>query len=287
MAEIKINIKGILNSYLSELQKISDLTLSGMYIINNYHGPYYGEPDISFSFLPYSKERIPKESLPNEFTNHLIRSGVRDYLEIFYNYLCLIDGVCKMFKIKKQYVQLGTETSFDLVQRYWKFNSKDLKNKIECLETEYNFNIWFKEQIFSLNKMRNCLVHRLGFVSKKDVNKDDKLVLRYLSMIPFLINGQKETKIPFGTEYNGKELKDIIPKMIVKQVEKEKEFPINTIIILNNKDFFDIGNTLWVIGKLILIDLQNYGYQCGVIPHTLEKKMGIFNIKPHIRILKK
>lgn len=282
---IQFNLNYPFNTFSFELQKISDLVIASINSFNNYQGPYYPESLELFYFLPWAQERISEEQIPNEFRIYVIRSGIRDALEVFFLYLCYIDTLCESMKLKEDYVKFGNNRRIDFGQVFREFEKKHFPSKINELEKNYGFDIWYKEELLSINQLRNCLVHRLGMVSSKDCNDSNCLKLKYLSFqLVYEENGEL-IELKFGPKYRGTELNKILPKTKLKINNLEKEFKINSIIVLDKKDFFDIVFSLQEIGRCIHIDIINYANECGLIGNRLEKNKEFRNLG--IKIFKK
>jgi hypothetical protein len=60
-----------------------------------------------------------------------------------------------------------------------KFHELGLPAKIERLRKEFGVASKFEDHVLSLNRARNCLVHRLGIVSPKDVSAKGVLVVTW------------------------------------------------------------------------------------------------------------
>ena len=281
----RLNLDFPFHTFSYELQKISDLAIASINSFNNFQGPYYPESLEPFYFLPWAQERISEKEIPKEFRIYIIRSGIRDALEVFFLYLCYIGTLCKSMKLKEDYDKFGNNRRIDLGQVFREFEKKHFPTKINELESKYGFNIFYKKELFSINQLRNCLVHRLGVVSKKDCKKSNSLKLKYLTFQPVYEEKGKVTDLEFGKIYSSAELQKIFPKTILKIVKLKKEFEINSTITLDKKDFFNLIFSLQEIGRLIYIDLINYANDCGLIEKRLEKNKKFRNLG--IKIFKK
>lgn len=70
---------------------------------------------------------------------------------------------------------------------------------IEKVEKQIGTTLILKKEVLSINSIRNCLVHRNGFVSEKDFNKEESLTLFYHDLVAYVdtADGIRELNIEF------------------------------------------------------------------------------------------
>lgn len=110
---------------------------------------------------------------------------------------------------------------------------------IEKIEQHINNTLLFKKEILSINKVRACLVHRNGIVTKYDTNSLYSLDLHYIDRVVLvekdgeIIRLTKELKsIPFITN-----------NIIIQNVAKCQKNMLNTSILINGDLFNGVANT--------------------------------------------
>lgn len=165
----------------------------------------------------------------------------------------LISGMTKSLKKTYEYLRI-----YNLIEKFnHKITREDFEKELQQIESEVdklhfpdfinkienilNKELSFKEEILSINQIRNCLVHRYGNVGKKDIRnaKSEELRLKWNQLCFFaLING-KRTKIT----YEIRKSSIIVQNIEAELVKKEKIFRINDDIIIDINDFNGIAYT--------------------------------------------
>jgi len=103
-----------------------------------------------------------------------------------------------------------------LEQAKIKFGKKDFPTKIKEFKIHHSNTIDFEDHVTSLNKARNCFVHRLGVVSNLDTNNNNNLTVKWRA---FRIDEKKFIDI-------------------------ERNYEIGTTIILDYQECMDTTYTL-------------------------------------------
>lgn len=119
----------------------------------------------------------------------------------------------------------------------------------------------FDQEIRSLNQLRNCLIHRYGLVSKKDLNTADVPALRlsYMSHKIFVRMGEVEQEV-------SRELKARAPTinaMMTRAVPKTLDYSVGSVIGLTTDVFNDVAFTSYLFLQYLGVDI--YGV-LGVTP---------------------
>jgi hypothetical protein len=188
-----------------------------------------------------------------------VSCGLRDLVEATSIFLNDIRVVCRIFS-SKDYLD-GELYKKIVEEESEKFLDKGLPDKLSTLIEEYGLNLTFAEFIFSLNQARNCLVHRFGRVGKRDVNKDNMLVVKFIQVKPSITRDDgrvEDLKIP-GT-YKGSEMERIRPNRLI-----EKEFKLGDTVLFSNAEFGGICMTLLAFADEIVREAENYGRRQGIV----------------------
>jgi hypothetical protein len=93
---------------------------------------------------------------------------------------------------------------------------------IEEIEKHIGTTLKFKSEVLSINSVRNCLVHRNGMVSNKDLNGNERLTLFYrdLAMYVETLDGIKELTVKF------KDSNEPVYSIAVQPLLKELSFEL-------------------------------------------------------------
>jgi hypothetical protein len=135
------------------------------------------------------------------------------------------------------------------------------------IEKSINKSLFSREEILSINKVRNCLVHRNGLVSSEDTNNEEKttLVLKCLEMKVF--RDLDEKMIPLTME--DKKVGVLINKATFKIVPKVAEFSIGERVkmdpnILNAITYTSVTFVHELL-KSMPIDFNPQDIECNII----------------------
>lgn len=113
----------------------------------------------------------------------------------------------------------------------------------------------YEQEIRSLNQLRNCLIHRNGLVSKRDVNTTDVPALRlcYMSHKIYVREGEVEHEVD-------RELKarsPIINAMMTRPVPKTVDYPVGSVIGLTTDVFNDVAFTCYLFLGALRTDVYS------------------------------
>jgi hypothetical protein len=162
--------------------------------------------------------------------------GLRDTFEEAFLYLTFID----LHDSVIEFSELGRFV--DKIKR--DANKKNFPDLLQFVDERLSKPLDLRDQIESLQKVRNCIEHRRGIVGIADVNKGgDTMALKFMSLGLFTIEDEDEIEIEVG--YQTK--KDQVIK--IKPVIVERNFKIGERIIIETDDFFKIAYACHLLGE--------------------------------------
>ncbi len=132
-------------------------------------------------------------------------------------------------------------SDFDDIRR--NASKQSLPGLLEKVETHLTAPLAYETHIVSLNKMRNCLVHRKGVVSIEDVNTTNN-TLQVKWMRHFLFVDTKDGEVELVKNFQNITGTDVSIKHKIK--EDEKEFKLNEIINVSFKEFQEFMTTCYL-----------------------------------------
>lgn len=121
------------------------------------------------------------------------------------------------------------------------YNRAHVPEMLDLIEKGIKSPLPLKEEILSINKVRNCLVHRNGLVTTGDINDKDKksLVLKYCDLAMFI--QYNDQIIPLTREV--KESRTYAHKLLAAHVHDEVAFRLNQKVQLTPDIFKSITYT--------------------------------------------
>jgi hypothetical protein len=140
-------------------------------------------------------------------------------------------------------------------------NKLNAVDKLAKLKTTYGMNMSSSEKVLSLNKLRNCLVHRQGIISEKDQNDAAGLTIEYYVCRVTVTGIETGVKTIFYT-----------PHMVateestaeVEFIESKKTFPLGTRIALDKTDLSNVVLTLVTFSDHCTQEIQAYAKARGI-----------------------
>jgi len=132
-------------------------------------------------------------------------------------------------------------------------SKKHLPDLIKRVTYFLNENLNFEEEVLSLNKVRNCFVHRNGIVTEQDINDKEKmcLIVKYARLKICLIEKGKEIELTEGVTTNGGDV-------YIKYVSESISFNIGEKILLNNQRYNELILAVFLFGEDLVKKMGNF-----------------------------
>lgn len=146
------------------------------------------------------------------------------------------------------------KTGQDFNEAYETVRKKALKMHIpemfDVIEPHLTKPLAYKEQILSINKARNCLVHRHGIVLEKDINDEiaKTLKLEWVKFKIFYEKGEEEVEVQSGTIVEGGNT------IKMRRENNSTIFQLGELITLNYSQFNEFIVTCYHFG-IDLVDV--------------------------------
>ncbi|MES2139743.1 MAG: hypothetical protein V4511_08525 [Bacteroidota bacterium] len=141
-------------------------------------------------------------------------------------------------------------------------NTKSLKmhipKLIEDIEKGIGKNLYLREEILSINKVRNCLVHRNGKVGLSDTTNNEKNALELKCRELKIYRDQGDDMIPVTAEDKKKGLK--VNKIGHKVISKIVVYPIDTHVLIESNVQNAVTYTCIMFAHELLNVLPGNGY---------------------------
>lgn len=193
----------------------------------------------------FTDEAGTAEILRNDINDWLFRKGFEDSIVGLSKTLVEIYRFLNMYNLTQRYTEENPYVGVveDLVKEIDTKSSRlPLPMLIAEIEKLLDRELPLREEILSINKVRNCLVHRIGIVSSNDTNNTEKdtLILRYLDLVLL-------AQTTNGLEVVTKEFKqknEAIFLVSVKYELKQSAFNVGERIQIDADIFKSVTHTL-------------------------------------------
>ena len=106
---------------------------------------------------------------------------------------------------------------------------------LEAIEKATGQPVYLKKEILSINAVRNCLVHRNGWVTAADIKSPapGELILSYQNLRWYFQQGEEWKPFTWQDKING----NISGPVAMRPENLEKNFPIGALIIIDHNTF--------------------------------------------------
>jgi len=212
----------------------------------------------AYNFKP-SKSPVLLDEAQTSFKNWIIANGLRDCAEAVHNLLDETHSACLLLTFLANLENLtGELIEAEYCSRQQKFHRYDLGQKLR--ELTEKFQVTFKEDTLrcfrSLNRARNCLVHRSGIVQAADFNLYDELVVEWAT---YAIQRADGSEIELGQPTNSSEI------WMAKKLRMRK-FQLGSNINFTNRDFAEFISNYVFLAWEVTPYIQEYAYRIGALP---------------------
>lgn len=240
--EIKIDISIINNKCLLHFKEITECLTHIYYSINTMNES--------------ANAPLPTNSLPIIIDNHTIKPTVEEQKKITLNWIMvkafeeLINGLTQSLKETYKYLMIYslsqlskyTKTKEEIeaeIKKIYKASEKEhFPALIKKIEEILKYPLFLKEEILTINQVRNCFVHRNGFVSFKDINPStNDLRLKWNSLKFYTIIDGHKKEITYEYRKDGV----IVSNLSMEEIKNEKIFKLNDKILIDLEEFNNIS----------------------------------------------
>jgi len=231
-------ITTVANKCMLHIQETTD------YLKHIYHAVNYANVDIHKPF--------PIDNFPINIDNQVPKPTLEDQKILTINWALikafeeLINGLTKSLKDTYRYLKVHAihqepytksraQIESELQKISVKLEDAHFPEFIEAIEKSLNCKLPLRDEIISINQLRNCLVHRHGIVSAKDIKNSTTgdLRLKWISLGSFTqIDGQ-EIEITYNYRKDG----ITVPNVLHKQFSNEKIFKVGDKVAIDLSEF--------------------------------------------------
>jgi hypothetical protein len=268
---IRIDTGALLGNFLGEAQKLLDivtLTFTGLEAVTEEE---FGNALAFFSFQPASNRRQPFPDVKRNSAQWLLTAFLSDCVDVVGRFLEECREVCAFYRLHSKEIVHGADYLAIRGPEKKRFHRLGFPIKLDHLRDEFGVETPLERHFLSMNKARNCLVHRGGVVCERDCNDGDALSLewRTLQIVAKPKNGEEQVvdrDMSFEAE----------TKISVRSVDVMKQFHLGEKIALEPKEIYQCVSTLHGFGSTVVRSVEDYGRSQGIVfdrnmtPQTLE-----------------
>lgn len=237
-AILKLNRNDSLNTLNEKLSECTNAVFFGINAIDKIDTlPQNLSDDETSIFTHEPVNKMSVEESGINFKNWVLKKGFEDLItaltELMISFSYIVD-------LNKKIKENPKRTFGEFKQLIFERNEKNTKlpfpKLIEKVNSSLKEPLKFSEEIQSINKVRNCLVHRNGIVHLTDFNNENGLELKWWHYNFELKQGEQKKKL--------KRFDIVTPEddIIATSVLKTKLFNDRERISFSFQDFFDLSH---------------------------------------------
>ena len=244
-AKIILNPNGVVAPLLTLLKDCLGTVSFGLKLIENVPSiPKSLEPEETFFRVEIGKPEADLEVQKLKHKEWLLKKGFEDlvkginlYLIEAYFFVSLLD--------KGDYITTLGKLNEEINDLRKSASEQSLPGLLSKVTPSLVAPLRYKNQIKSINSVRNCLVHRNGLVTQKDINdkKNKTLKLQWIRFKCFHEKNGEEVEVRRGEVIEGG------TTIQMKQEETSITFKLGDKINFNYKQFNEFVLTCWLFGQ--------------------------------------
>lgn len=221
--------------------------VSSLYFLTKEHGTNVAPLETDGMAFVFPNESGGSEISEELVFDWILRKGFEDFITVLSQYLIEAYRLLRAHALTIQYTRdnpyLGKQSLEEMMEAiHTDALKKSVPELITEIETFLGHSLSLKDEILSINKVRNCLVHRGSIVHLKDTNNQEKasLNLKYLDLACYArtANGVEEVTKEFKERTLG------IYELSLCGVPKEATFLIDQKVVINADIFKSVTFTL-------------------------------------------
>ena len=217
-------------------------------------------PDDHFQIQLVKKELNDEEKkhVAEEFAKWIRAGGIRELLETFSIFMHQL--YTAIFLIKEHQKQLDREFNKCRPQR---FEFLGIGVQIERMAEIIKVEDRFLKIVRSLNRVRNCYAHRRGLVSAADFNEGENKLTVTWNAFEIQVR-ENDGNVVLGKDIFGRTFEKG-GEIGLKVVERSKDFPAGTELILEQGELKEICLCLLSIGQRLFSGTVDVAKSAGIL----------------------
>lgn len=258
--DIHVDLLAIHDGFLVQLQKLADIMRLAFSSLGTVTEAGYENFSFFMTYDPAANRKLNFASAKTEMESWIVRSLVRDAVDFTSVLLDNCRTASAFFRLKTKTAITKEEVERIPLQEKDEFNRLPIPEKLARLSSHYGVSSELQSHFLSINRVRNCLVHRLGIVGRQDLDESQSLILRlrtnrFVALSP---DGKAKVTIdkpgPIEPGWQpGWETADV-----------ERVFKLDDKIKLTHGEMYDTITTLAVFGNTLITSIDKYATSVGV-----------------------
>jgi hypothetical protein len=183
-----------------------------------------------FRFIPNDVDEKTLTHFKEEFSRWIVACGFRELIETFSVFLDEVHRSCLIIRAANERMVIDSIVPLD---RRFRRHRHGLHGKLDDLRGTFGVEMSEPSFLLSLNKARNCLVHRLGIVSREDCSNGDQITVVWRGIDICIETESGETVSVHPMSQSTPTQSMVVPPhgwMKGKYCQRSKTFPIGSVV---------------------------------------------------------
>jgi len=246
--QVGINLNGLRGRLARSLQRTMLLVAAGLQNLDKLDPEFLDLPtDFKLQLDP--SLRWTDEQARVNYSEWVLSNGFRDAIESIGSILEETHQVLSIWELcepgQNRFTLSGSDWNDVIVDGGIKFHRLGLPDKLKHITISHS--LFLDEQLLchllSINIARNCLVHRNGVVTKRDLTSETELKVTWRKMSLFLKDEDGEKPLQIGEHVE----KDSM--VCMRFVDVEKSFALGEKIVFSVEEFAEVCWSLFYSGN--------------------------------------
>jgi hypothetical protein len=261
---IRINVDGLRGQLARALQRTILLTAAGLQGLDRLN-PDFLELPVSFTMTLDPHMKWTKEELQKNYSEWILSNGFRDAIESIGALLEEAHRVLSVWDLASTHdgpMRLsGEQWNERVVSAGEKFHALGIPHKLDHLRTTHDLTLddRLSQHVLSINRARNCLVHRNGIITRRDVAEAGDLVVSWRKLSYLVQDEDGEKPLQIGQQIE----KDAV--VCIRHDEESKSFTLGQAINFTAPEFSEICWSLFLFGEDLVKKMNALGVRRGIV----------------------
>lgn len=258
--EIHTNLVAIQDKFFVKLQGLLDILAASLAGLDRVDESAYSNFAPIIQLSPAQNRRLSKDTAISEARHWYLRSILRDAIELTNAFVEECWLVCSLFSLSASESNSKKELDKIIGPDAKKFHSLGLPVKLQRLRDTFSVGSTFEAHVLSINRVRACLVHRIGIVSTMDTDENDELTIlwRVIELLAQNPEGTEEIILDKRVEIKGGWV------IAVRQRDKRKSFKRGEKVELSYSEVTDTIFSLMSFAASLIPSIEEYARRMGI-----------------------
>jgi len=261
VASLAVNFPAMQSKFNAALQRLLDAYAAAAAALPLVDDATYSSFAPSFLRVQAHNTRLTRDEAVAEAEQRQLRAVMRDAIEITNSFMEECRLVSALFKGINDGKLRGEDYNRIVDDEQKQFHKLGLPDKFKKMRDDFGIWVELEPHVLSINRARNCLVHRNGIVSTMDIDGNDELPI-LLRTIEIVARSPDKSE-HYVIDSPGMSVKggwDITSQI----TDKRKIFKLGERLQFSYREITDTIFSLTVFSSMMVQAIEQYGRSVGI-----------------------